>query len=187
VNLAALWETLTWHTLIEVVAIIVAAIIVHPIISAVRRGYEWVLQKIASLSKNRSIKRTKRLFDYYSHIWRKRESMKQDSFHVSLIVASENLGILLTGIVALFVGNSFDILSIPVGLALLGYVFVRYNKITAERHNIVHFDAFRSYTQSKILELRPIANNDAQLEEWWRSYFNEEINPRPGWSPALPR
>lgn len=92
----------------------------------------------------------------------------------ALITSSENLGITITGLTAVLLANAFDILSLPIGAALLGYATFRYSKVSAERNDILQFDGLRDKTQSRINELRVTANDDAQLAQWWRAYFEQE-------------
>ena len=91
-----------------------------------------------------------------------------------LTTASDNLKVIVPGILGSLAGQAFEILALPLVWVMLGYVLWRYNRIMTERQDILNFDAFQAKIQLEIMQLRTTANDNAQLEGLWRSYFRQE-------------
>ena len=87
-TLGSLWDALTWHTFIEVIAIIIAAFIVHPLTSAAKRSYERVFLRLAASSQRRALNKIKELLDYYAAICGHKHAIEEQLFRAVLRASS---------------------------------------------------------------------------------------------------
>jgi hypothetical protein len=171
--LTGLWAELTWHTLIEVIAIIVAAIIVHPIIKLIGRQLDKLSQIIATSSRNNARKRIKYLFEFYSLVSIERERLSREPLYAILRPAEQNLESVSFAVLIIIVAASFEIVSLPIAAVLYTIFLIRYNRIQKIRRSIMDFDLFRINTKRDIIELREKADFEPEFCDMWQVQFDE--------------
>jgi hypothetical protein len=172
-TIGAFWDALTWHTLIEVVAIIIAAIIVHPFLSATKRSYDWLSHRFAISSRKRALRRIKHLLDRYARISRARELLQTEAFHAALITSHENLVVIVLYSSAISAAEMFNLREVGAVLFCITTIFAL--RIQYKRAIILQFDKFREDTQSKFIALRAAVNDDTELAKLWKAYFHQSM------------